>query len=269
MQILLLPIETWTHPQISWGASRPLGDAGLNSSDMEFMFYLHPLPVKTLILLRLHLLHFHFHAEVWSPHLTGHIFCPIFHISHLTTGDLYHFCSIFFHLFHIFSHLTRGESPNIYHIIFLISKYLWCPSAAITSRLFCPLILCIHLLFHFKKLAAGITPRLFHCLVWLHTCLSQLLLQTMHLLQPVLAFIIHHLFQYCNIFLVYVNGTLVIWCLIVCLGFGLLELVIHICHSTLQSLLWNDLVPFILSPFFSVTDALLRLTNSLWHSFIR
>ena len=63
----------------------------------------------------------------------------------------------------------------------------------------------------------------------------------MCLLPPVLTFSLHNLFQYVKLFLAGVNGTLVILCLIVSLGFEVLDLVLHICQSHLISLLSNDL----------------------------
>ena len=68
----------------------------------------------------------------------------------------------------------------------------------------------------------------------------------MHLLPTVLTFIPHHTFQYVNLFLVGINETLFILCLIVCLGFDVLDLVLQICHSTLIYLLRNYPGPFIL-----------------------
>ena len=68
----------------------------------------------------------------------------------------------------------------------------------------------------------------------------------MYILTPVLTLILHHLFQYVNLLLEVVNVTLVIWCLIVCLGFDVLDLVLQICHYPLISVISNYLGPFIL-----------------------
>ena len=55
-------------------------------------------------------IHLRFNAAVFPPHLMGHICCLLFHIRHLTTGDLSHLCNIFFHICHLLSHIFRGES---------------------------------------------------------------------------------------------------------------------------------------------------------------
>ena len=68
----------------------------------------------------------------------------------------------------------------------------------------------------------------------------------MRLLPPVLTFSFHHLFQYVNLFLAGVNVTLVILCLILILGFEVLDLVLQIYHSPLISLISNYPGPFVL-----------------------
>ena len=68
----------------------------------------------------------------------------------------------------------------------------------------------------------------------------------MHLLTPVLTLSLHNLFQYVNLFLTGFYGTLVILCLIVGIGFELLDMVLLIYHSPLISFLSNNIGPFVL-----------------------
>ena len=210
------------------------------------MFYLLYLHFKTIICLCLHLFHFRFHAAGVSPHLRGHLCCLLFHISHLTTGDSSHLFRLFFHICNLISHRFRGELPHLIQLFFLLGKLLCWLLADSTPRIFCLLKICIQIILHLSDLAAGITPCLCHCLSWLLPCLNQLILQTMHLLPPFLTFSLNHIFQYVKLLLAVVNGTLVILCIIVCLGFEVLDLVLQICHFTLISILWNYLGPFIL-----------------------
>ena len=91
----------------------------------------------------------------------------------------------------------------------------------------------------------------------------------MYLLPPILMFILHHLFQYVNPFLAGVNGTLVIWCLIVYLGFVVLDIVLQICHSPLIFLISNDLIHFL--SLFSLLygmDAFSRQTDEFLRRFL-
>ena len=213
---------------------------------MAFLFYLIPLPGKSLICLRLQKFHFQFHAAGFPPHLTGHLFWILFHISHFTIGDSFHLCKILFHLCHLLIHIFLFKSPHLRHPLFLHRKYLCCLSAPSIYHLFLFLKFCIHLVFHFSDLAVGITSRLCHCLRWILLCLSQLHLQTMHFFPSVLKFSLHHYFQYCNLFLARVNGTLVIKYLMVCLGFKVLDMVLQICYSPLISFLSKNLGPFVL-----------------------
>ena len=167
-----------------------------------------------------------------------------------------HFCCILFHISYI-------KTGNLSHLCIIF------------------LSLCHHL----SRLNRVKSPHLCHLL----TCLRQILLQTMHILSLILRFILYHLFQCVNLLLAGFNVMLVIWYPIVCLGFEVLELVIQIYHSTLQSLLWNYPVPFVLVVFivwngwtivsnrcilasFSPLNALLfrfYLMSSRWQALIR
>ena len=212
-------------------------------------------------------LNFLFHAADFNPHTTGHIYFLLFHISHLKTVDSYHLCSILFHLYHLLSHSFRGESPHLSHLLFILSKYFCYLLVDSTPCIFCIIIVCIHLIFHFISLTAGITPCFFHCISWLIPCLSQLLLQTMHLLTPILTFSLHHLFQHVNLFLAGVNVTLVILCLIVCLGFEVLDIVLQIYHYTIISRLSNYLGPFFLVVILVWNGCILALNRFILVSF--
>ena len=210
------------------------------------MLYLLPLSNKTLICLCLQNFHLRFHAADFSPHLVGHLYCLIFHTSHLTTDDLYQLSRIFLYLFHLLIHIFRGESLHLIHLLFLFSKFLCCLLVASTPSIFHLLKICTHLIILLGNLEAGIAPYLCHCLSWLLPCLIQLLLQTIHILPLVLTFSLHHLFQYVNLFLAGVNGTLLVWCFIVFLGFEVLDLVLQIYHTPLISILINEIGPFVL-----------------------
>ena len=171
--------------------------------------------------------------------------------------------AVFFHIVHILSHIMRVKSPHLCRLLFLVSKYILCMLEASTPHIFCILSLCIHLLLHLRYFASGITPCLCHCIVLLLSCLRQLLLQTTHILPPVLTFSLHHLFQYVNLFLVGVNGVLIILCLMVCLGFEVSELMLHICHSPLQFFLCNYIGPFILVVIFVCNGCMLAFFSPL------
>ena len=133
-------------------------------SETAFIFYLLPLPGKTLICLPLHLFYFRFHAAYFPPHLMGHLCCLLFHTSHLTTGDSSHLCRLLLHLCHLLSHIFRGVSPHLGHLPFLLSKHLFCLLADRTPGLFRLIKFCIHLVFHFSDLVSDIKTCLYHSL---------------------------------------------------------------------------------------------------------
>ena len=79
-------------------------------------------------------------------------------------------------------------------------------------------------------------------------------------ISTVFAFSLHHLFRYINIFLSGVDVTLVIWFLVVFIVFGVLYLVLQICHSPLIYPLSNYLGPFVLL-FIIVWDGCILASN--------
>ena len=91
----------------------------------------------------------------------------------------------------------------------------------------------------------------------------------MHIFPPFLILRLHYLFQYVNIFLAGVNVALVIWCLIVCLGFELLDLLIQICHSPLISLLKNYPGPFFLFVIFVCNWCIIASNRCIITTFLR
>ena len=176
-------------------------------------------------------------------------------VTRLTSVDFSSISAIFS------NHIFRGESPYLSHLLFLLSKCLCCLSVASMHRLFCLLSLCIHLIFHLRYLTAGITPPLCQCTIWFLNCLSEILIQIIYLLPPILTFSLHNLFKYVNLFLAGVYGKLVIWCLIVCLGFEFLDLVLQICHFSIIYLLRNYHVPFVLVIFVVCNVCILTLNR--------
>ena len=130
----------------------------------------------------------------------------------------------------------RGKSPHLCHFIFLLSNYLCCLLAARKPHLF-----------YIISLFGGEHHTSYLPLSQLTSSLSRpthpsynassVARPHVHPPSPL---------PICHIFLAGVNVMLVIWCLIVCLGFEVLDLVLHICHSPIQSLLCNYIGPFFL-----------------------